>query len=90
MQPGRAGRTFDEFDANGGAIPMSTGPDRSEREAPRPGRRWEYHTCEVDHPMSAGMLDALGRRGWRLAGIVKFGGLLTYTFLRRQPRSTPP
>jgi hypothetical protein len=33
--------------------------------------------------MSAETLDQLGRKGWELCGIVKYGGLISYTFKRR-------
>jgi hypothetical protein len=61
---------------------MSTapaGPDPSETEALG---RWEYHTFEAGAPLDVESLDALGRDGWRLAAVVKYEGMLTYTFIR--------
>jgi hypothetical protein len=57
------------------------------RRTARRHRTYEYHVAEVDHPMSAGTLDAIGEKGWRLAGVVRHGGLITYSFLRPTRRS---
>jgi hypothetical protein len=51
---------------------MNTTPAAPDPEADRPGRRYEYTTCEVHEPMDIESLDALGREGWRLAAVVKY------------------
>jgi hypothetical protein len=58
---------------------MSTAPDRSDPEAPR---RYEYYTAETDWPLKAKDLDTLGRKGWRMCGVVRDGGLIVYHFTR--------
>jgi hypothetical protein len=44
--------------------------------------QWHHYVAEFDHPPSAETLDGIGHRGWRLAAIVPYNGLLIYTFTR--------
>jgi hypothetical protein len=50
-------------------------------------RRHEYHVADFDRPPSAETLDALGARGWRLAGVVSYAGTITYHFIRPMRRT---
>jgi hypothetical protein len=61
--------------------PIDTDPSHPEARTRR-HRTWEYHNADTDRPMSAETLDALGERGWRLAGVVKYMALITYHFVR--------
>jgi hypothetical protein len=44
---------------------------------------WEYFSREVGQPMDDAELNRLGRDGWSLRAVLKYGGLLVYHFARR-------
>jgi hypothetical protein len=63
---------------------MSTTPAVPDPEVDRPV---EYRTVECHEPLDVASLDDLGRRRWRLAAVVRYGGVLVYHFLR--PAESP-
>jgi hypothetical protein len=56
---------------------------------PRERITWEHHRVESHDPMPAADLDALGRDGWQLCGVVRSGGLVVHIFRRPLPPAGP-
>jgi hypothetical protein len=73
----------DPFDLeNFRARPEDLAVFRSRRRPATPRQRYVYYCLDADQPLPVEDLDALGDRGWRLAGMVRHGGLIHYVFVR--------